>query len=286
MIRLPDYRTHGGLNEIRSKMRADLIEASETQVSYMRISRKDLEALKSVGLEINLDEVETLSDHTFSFQGERVLLYIMQPSQRGLESAKLPKFHVANCSVWDRMKAHGRKDRYVASRRIDGMFVLDIARADGNVTREEHALEVCKNCLDKITWEGFSFDGMQRSARNRIFRDFSLTAFFEKKKETLLREKPRWTPETIPSANYTDDFDAISSAARKAANWKCLKCKRSFTKAFERRFLHTHHIDGVKGNNAPNNLSVLCLGCHADEPDHHHMRRLPDYARFIALYGK
>jgi hypothetical protein len=286
MIRLPDYSTSVALNDVRQKMRADLIDIGETtKISYLRISRRDLEALESVGLEINLDQIETLGNHTFSFLGECVLLYIMQPSSRGFENAKLPKFHVANCSTWDRMKASGRKNRYVAVRRTDGVFVLDITGQDGRTRREEHRLEVCKNCLDKIAWEGYSFDDMTQGVRSSIFRRFSLANFFEKQKATLIKEKPRWTPETMPSANYTDDFDAVSSAARRAADWKCRKCRRSFTKAFERRFLHTHHLDGVKGNNSFENLTVLCLGCHAEEPDHHHMKRLPDYEKFIKLYG-
>ena len=280
MIKLPDYRTHSGLNDVRNKMRADLIDWQDTaRPASNRISRKDLEALETVGLAIDLAEIDVLGDDTFSFRGERVLLHIMAPGNYGL-----PKYHISNCDTWIEMKARGRKDRYVASRRLDGTFTLDIANASGKVSREEHQLDVCKNCLRKINWENYDY-GPKARPKSQIFQNFSLSAFFEKHRISLVKEKPRWTPETMPSAHYTDDFDEVSSAARKAANWKCSGCKRTFTKAFERRFLHTHHKNGVKGDNSPDNLFVLCLGCHAAEPDHQHMKRLPDYAKFTALYG-
>ena len=33
-------------------------------------------------------------------------------------------------------------------------------------------------------------------------------------------------------------------------------------------FLHVHHKDGIKGNNKPSNLEVLCMLCHREKPFH------------------
>ena len=35
--------------------------------------------------------------------------------------------------------------------------------------------------------------------------------------------------------------------------------------------LHTHHINGVKNDNAPGNLRVLCASCHRRQPKHQHV---------------
>ena len=280
-FKLPDFRTHQGLNDIRRKMGAELIVWEDIEPSRgRRISLKDLKALETVGLEIDIDAVETQPNGTLTYQGEHVLLYIMQP-RRFREKITWPKYHISNCSKWSEMKSKGRQDRYVASRRVDGVFELDVPTPGGTM-RQEHSLNVCKLCLDNVHWKGYTLGS---PGRNNIFRAFSLAEFFEVQKKTLIKERPRFTPATMPSAHYTDDFDEISSAARAAAKWKCMDCGLSLTKTFERRFLHAHHISGNKGDNSKENLRVLCLGCHANQPDHRHMKKTKEYAMYEQLFG-
>jgi hypothetical protein len=263
-------------------MRAELIEWEGIEPSRgRRLSLKDLTALETVGLEINIEDIETQPNGTLTYQGEHVLLYIMQP-RRFREKLNMPKYHISNCSTWISMKEKGRKDRYVASRRVDGLFELDIPSYGGFTNREEHALDVCQNCLTNVNWKGYASGNPGRYA---IFRAFNLAEFFDVQKKSLIRERPRFTPATMPSANYTDDFDEISSAARAAAKWKCTDCGLSLTKTFERRFLHVHHLSGNKGDNSKDNLRVLCLGCHAEQPDHRHMKKSPDFKMFEQLFG-
>jgi hypothetical protein len=233
-----------------------------------------------VGLEIDIDDIETQPNRTLTYRGEHVLLYIMQP-RRFREDITWPKYHISNCSKWLEMKSKGRQDRYVASRRVDGLFELDVP-TPGGTKRQEHPLKVCKLCLDNVHWKGYTL-GSRR--RNEIFTDFSLAEFFEAQKKSLIKERPRFTPATMPSSSYTDDFDKVSSAARKTAKWKCMDCGLSLTKTFERRFLHVHHLSGNKGDNSKENLRVLCLGCHAEQADHRHMKRSADYKVFQQLFG-
>lgn len=260
-------------------MRAELAESLVIEDSEKRISRSRLQELSTSGLVINdLDEIKYLNDGTFVFQGERVLLYIYQPYNT------LPRYHLANCSTWEQMKAKGRENRYVASKRIDGLFEVDLVQHDKTVSRQIAPLSVCQNCLRKISWKNFNTDLSYREKVSRV-ASFSLLEFFEQKRASLIREKPLWTPETIPSARYTDDFDAISSTARRAAGWKCAKCQRVFALAWQRRYLHTHHRNGVKGDNSETNLTVLCLKDHADQPNHGHLKRSKDYYDFMKLFG-
>jgi hypothetical protein len=260
-------------------MRAELVEYGRSTDDGRRISIRDLRALETTGLPIDLTKVETLRDGTFAYEGERVLLYIMHPS------GKLPRFHVANCSIWSDMKAKGRQNRYVASRRVDGLFEIEWTSQDGTTSRKMEALSVCQFCLGHIGWKGFSYDRLSSAERKRRVSDFSLAEFFEEKRASLIRERPRWTPETIPSSNYTDDFNEVSSAARRAAGWRCSYCGRLFARIWQRQYLHTHHRNGVKGDNSPENLDVLCLEHHANQPHHEHMKRTSQYARFMALFG-
>ena len=48
------------------------------------------------------------------------------------------------------------------------------------------------------------------------------------------------------------------------------------------KYCHTHHVDGDKSNNSSSNLQVLCIGCHAKQPVHAHVKNNPDYRKFMA----
>jgi hypothetical protein len=183
------------------------------------------------------------------------------------------------------MKAKGRQNRYVASRRIDGQFEVDLTTRDGKVSRQTVPLDVCQRCLNHLGWKGFAAD-LRKAERRKRVRDFSLADFFQEKRASLVRERPKWTPETMPSASYSDDFAQVTSSMREGAGWRCSKCKRQFKRFWHKQYLHTHHRNGVKGDNSPENLSVLCLYCHANEPHHERMKHTPQYKTFIALFGE
>jgi hypothetical protein len=283
-LKLPDFTKLAELNTLRTLMSAPLVTYDPGDGGARRISRRDLERLQTTGIIVDLRDIDTVGG-TFSYQGVPVLLYIMSVKLYK-DTQKRPKFHVSNCSTWDMMKIQGRQDRYVASTRVDGFFELEITGLDGRSRRVTEPLEVCKNCLDNVSWKGFDYQGMLRSERNRIFRAFSLAEFFEVRKRTLIKEKPRWSPRTYPGGSYTDDFEEVSSRARAAAKWRCQGgCNRLFATGWQRRYLHVHHKNGVPGDNSPENLMVVCLGCHAKQPNHSHLRRSKDYAEFHKLFG-
>lgn len=288
-LKLPDFREHGDLNELRRKMSATLVDYDAEQGSGpKRITRKDLERLQTTGIIVNPEEIETLANGIFSYQGVPVLLYIFQPTHWNEGDDRLPRYHVCNCRTWKDMKAKGRSDRYVASTRVDGYFELDVYIASLSQSRKQlEQLKVCQNCLDQIRWKGFANDGTLSSAqRSRHVAAFALAEFFEHYNRSLVREKPKWTPSTMPSASYSDDFDEISSRARAAAKWRCQApgCGRLLAASWQRRYLHVHHRNGVKGDNSPENLMVICLECHAKQPGHEHMRNSRDLHEFKQLF--
>ena len=287
-LRLPDFREHGGLNELRRRMGASLVEFDAEQSGPRRITRKDLERLQTTGIIVNPGEIENLANGVFSYQGVPVLLYIFSPTHWNEGDDRLPRYHLCNCRTWRDMKAKGRSDRYVASTRVDGYFELDVYIASLEKSRKQlEQLKVCQNCLDHLHWNGFTNDGSLGSAeRARHVASFALAEFFEHFNRSMVREKPKWTPSTMPSASYSDDFDEISSRARATAKWRCqvTDCGRLLAASWQRRYLHVHHRNGVRGDNSPENLMVICLECHAKQPGHEHMRNSRDLHEFRQLF--
>jgi hypothetical protein len=49
--------------------------------------------------------------------------------------------------------------------------------------------------------------------------------------------------------------------------------------------LHAHHKNGEKSDNKKENIEILCIGCHAEEYAHSHMKSLPEYKNFILQFG-
>ena len=85
-----------------------------------------------------------------------------------------------------------------------------------------------------------------------------------------------------PKINYKDRYwKALSNWLREEANWTCEACHWNFEQ--EKRYLHVHHISG-RNFNSPENLEVLCIGCHAEQQtptDHSFLKNSPDYQDYF-----
>ncbi|WP_375263677.1 hypothetical protein [Palleronia sp.] len=273
------------LDGLRQKMGASL---SEWTLNGGGLSprKKLLEELER-GVEIDLDEVSGDMGGLLTYKGEQVLLYIKdtRSSRWTLENEpeRSRRFHVADCSTLQSMRAEGRFERYVATNRSDDLFLVDWWDQDSGKRGEtEAALKVCKNCLRELNWRGYDrtpdrlmLPGGGLQARNEIWESFHLSEFLGEY-STFFREMPSRTEATAKLDVYVKDWPSISEKRRRAMDWTCQKCRVRL--ASVPGVLHTHHRNGVKTDNNLKNLEVLCACCHAEQPYHQHMK-IPENVR-------
>ena len=76
-----------------------------------------------------------------------------------------------------------------------------------------------------------------------------------------------------------------SRQQREQERWRCQACNLSLHR--HKYYLHTHHIWGTRYND-PEDLRVLCIGCHSEQPgsNHSRLKGTRDYQGFIKRYGR
>lgn len=283
-MKLPDFTTFRPLNKIRELMKAPLPDDVSLRHDIGRLTLLDLEAMEGSGLDIEIDDIRELEDGTLAYKDSRVLLYIRDIPlyhNRSFQDS-LPKFHVANCDTLKRMKANKRYDRYVVSVRKDGKFEVIFIRGNGRNKTDTCELKICKNCLNYISYKGYA-DAWQPQ-KVEIYNNFQITEYFEKYPRSIIVTPPTHDNYSAPLNDYGPGFRETSRRYRAENDWSCEKCKVDLSHTTHRKYLHTHHINGLKYDNTPGNLQALCIQCHANEPMSAHIENLPDYKEFIRLY--
>lgn len=127
---------------------------------------------------------------------------------------------------------------------------------------------------------------LPRQRRRMIVSEFTIRRFFEKFPRSLLSARPWADADSAPINNYLLDFDNTSKRVREQRGWRCECCQRDFSQTGNRRYLHVHHKNGIKNENFEGNLQVLCLGCHANQPQHAHLKKFPEYREFLRRFGR
>ena len=106
--------------------------------------------------------------------------------------------------------------------------------------------------------------------------------------ETWWRTLSNDVYETFIKSSEPFDYEAawwrtLSVWYRKQQNWKCEACHLSLH--IHTGYLHAHHIWGTRLS-TPEDLIALCIGCHAEQPGHDHLKEESDYQGFMKRYGK
>lgn len=281
-MKLPDFTNDSGWNGLRSSMRAPFVRFNTND---WRVVNSDdlLGRLSSTGIEVTFDEISINDDGTFSFKGERVLVHIQDQrvNPRYANNGGY-RFHLCNCGTIEDFRKRNQLERYVVSRRTDGLFIVNEYNP---VTRQyiskgqKKRLTVCKNCLLQLNYRGYS----DHKAGNGIYSQFNLEEFFEEYQKSPFHTRPQHYAGEAFHDQYSNDFSQISSAYRASVNWTCEECGRRLDK--DKGALHVHHRNGIKSDNSWSNLQALCVGCHAEQPGHERMKFQRDYQEFRKKYG-
>ncbi|CAM6828075.1 HNH endonuclease [Leclercia adecarboxylata] len=279
-FKLPDFLNWSSLDTLRQKMGAPLTNNFVLTPVYSKISIID--QLNTGGVEITLDDISVHDDGTLLYRGYRGLLHIRDINSIAGDT-RMPRYHLAFCQTLEKMKKNARFDRYVVAQTTSGEFKVNII--DREVTSQNVRLNVCQNCLDRIHWQAFSLSGMSRSERQSRVDAFSLPEFFKKYPQDLIGTKPLHTSHTAPLNDYPKNWAELSKAIRHERGHQCESCKDIFSQD-DYRFVHVHHRNGLKNDNRNVNLAVLCIACHANQPEHGHLKAHPDYKLFLARHPR
>src|SRR5690606_33730617 len=132
------------------------------------------------------------------------------------------KFHLADCSTLEQMRAEGRFARYVVTRGVSGDF--EIAGVDPSTRMEvvgSARLQVCINCLKHLNYKSslVGSQGQRREARDR----FDLSEFFETY-STRFKYLPSGLAAEHGASVYSNDWAELSQRLRAEAGYTCEDC--------------------------------------------------------------
>lgn len=224
-----------------------------------------------LGKEIKLEDLES-NQGLLSYKGRQVLLYI--PDQGWniedvlIDGKKGRRFHVAECKTLDDMRARGRFERYVVTNDLSGVFsVHGTSRMTRAVIEGKTELMVCRNCLEHLNYQGHRSKSKGEKYRNAV--DFSILDFFERFSSFFKYLPKGFATDVGTNGGYNDDWKRISDSLREAKGYQCEDCGVVLTHL--KNLVHVHHKNGVKTDNRPGNLQVLCKLCHSQCPSHDHL---------------
>lgn len=278
-MRLPDFLANASLNALRLKMRDAPLGRGFAREASRKLTEAELEILITGGIDIkSLDDVVARPDGTLAYKDRRVVLYIRDIADARGYRQSLPKFHVAECRTLQDMRRNQRFGRYVVAARADGQFQINRIGSGSPPALER--LAVCKNCLDKLGFNGYTSE-WPKSRCDAAVSTFTLDDFFTQYPRDLVDFGGAGEESTSPLNDYTGDFGIHASACKERARYICEKCQRDFSTSLRRRYLHAHHVNGLKWDNSIENLRALCIKCHAEEPFHGHMRSMVQYTEFL-----
>lgn len=267
-MKLGPFGWAGELERMRSAMGAALIRNSPIV---------DWNKLQTRGYDIALTEVVPDNRGLLTWKGSYVVVYIREWKMGAKTS---PKFHVAECKTLTDARGAQRFDsRYVVSTRSDGLYT--VTRQDTGQDADER-LDVCMNCLDRLNWKGFS--SLSWNTKKQTVTEFQPAILYIAYGVSQITPLPKRTDSMVLRTGYTPDWPTVSDKKREAAGWICEQCAFDAREPDRRRFLHVHHRDADTQNNQPENLRVLCVACHAEQPLHGHLKAQPEFVEFVRRF--
>ncbi|MBB1125648.1 HNH endonuclease [Thiospirillum jenense] len=261
----PLYVDFSALHEAVRKMGANTFSPElEIEQGTDVLTRIDIE-LSTGGISVELKDVD-FDTGLLAYKGRQVLLYIQDHGPRVQQVLNSEhegnKYHVAFCSTLKKMQDIGRYERYVATNDTSGQFFISGLSSVGASVDGIVKLSICKNCLRRLMYKGYP------NKREQIFKEFSLQAFFETY-SSFFPHMPKRIAGDPHGETYTSDWTIVAGNYKSSQNYHCESC--GIVLDAHKKLLHVHHRNGVKSDNAINNLQALCVDCHRKQPLHNHM---------------
>lgn len=237
---------------------------------------KDISDIDEIFANNNGELFELLPDGTLI----RVNLYIATKEVdryhfniNTIDKEDLFKYHIYKCKTISKMFNSGRKHRYKINNRDDGTFYYKFTDNIGNVVEinENQELNICKNCLAKYL-------GKKTAANDKEVNNFKLKDFHQQESNFFTEDISKLEKGEYAKPNtYTKFWNKISTQLKIKKDYTCENCGFKANSEYEKRYIHTHHINGDKQNNYEDNLKVLCIKCHSEVDYFHSIIRSNKY---------
>lgn len=243
------------------------------------IAKTELLLFSQDGLETDLEDVissdggellTVLKDGTV----RKTVAYISErPDYYDTRGWEYPKYHLYDCQIMQNMRINDRGHRYKKTMRDDGSFFMLITYKDRKSKKIEKELNICGYCFGKYKEEYKDVVSKE---------EFTVKNYFTKpiNKSTPFIEID-YDSTTVPRY-YSNSWKQISTYIKKQLDYTCQECGVTLKGEYS-KYLHTHHIDGNPNRDIVSNLKVVCIGCHANEFNHEHIKNNPDYIKFLSI---
>lgn len=233
-----------------------------------KLTPVQIEIIKTGGdVDISLEQLDfTEEDPILRVGRVNVVLYVRDQYYPN----KHPyKYHIAWCDTLEERKKDKKIDRYVITRKNDEFF--NVNKFDRNTHKllkknSKEKMEVCRNCLRKLDYEGYKSVGYNQNKKDAIYNRFSIEKFLEEDKRVknyIPKDIKLHTHYTQPINEYTSNWRNVSKRYREKVKWKCEECGKDFST--NKSELTVHHINSSKYDVSNKNLKALCIKCHEKE---------------------
>ena len=279
-MRLPDFHAALALIRLREQMGISFIpelppvkfvrQTSENRVieTTDRNDEQLVTDLQENGREVSDRDLIPDTRGLLTVGGRKVVAYIRD--QRGsvdkFNQTSGYRFHLCDCATMKAMRASGRENRYLASQRTDGWFPVNYRAAWGAQQHTLLRLDLCHFCRQELRYLGLLTD------------PFSIQQYFQQHESRVPKTIRRI--ETVTQVQeYQPNQRDLSRKYREAVDYRCQRCQVHCHT--HQHLLHLHHRDGDRSNNARDNLRILCIECHMEQPYHSQMKRLDQNKRAV-----
>lgn len=215
-----------------------------------RLQRESVPVAKS--------DVVLLPNEPLRFRGRVVCAYVRDQHDSVVFDGQWRRYvyHLFFCQALQRMKTNANQRSLLATQRSDGLFeVHDLS--SGHPRKAHASLGLCPDCREILQELGIQAAGFQ------LANYFALYDAYETRK---LREVAVVLEPEVDARTLADVY-------RQVCAFVCQACGVDCTDATH--LLHLHFNDGDPTNRATENLYILCVDCHAQQPGHDHMKVQP-----------